>query len=140
MRNIILSIFLVMLMAGCSASQQQVKLELPYEGKIFIGEQRTDILKTAEPVFGNPKKAGIIFKGTPQEVELRRYTFTNVHDFVMYFHQDVFIQAGLMLVDSPQYPTLRADFAQIDAERPGPVLGYTIFMNEQEVILDTIQP
>jgi hypothetical protein len=125
---------------GCSTySQDEVKDGI-YEAKILIGQKRGEVIKAAEKVFGKPKQIGSIFEKSDYEVELRRYKFTNVSDFVMYFHKGIFVQAGLMPVDSPEYPALRADYKSISAGKPGPVLGYMILMNNEEVVLDTIQP
>lgn len=135
-------IFLVYLcvMIGCSTCPNKISKDGSYRADMMIGQKRELSLEVAEVVFGEPKQVGIIFENSNYEVELRRYTFTNVSDFVMYFHEGIFIQAGLMPVESPKYPSLRADYQSISAEKPGPVLGYTVLMNKDEVVLDTIQP
>ena len=133
-------LFLIAVFSGCTAAVEKSKTDTPYEARILIGQRRNDVLAAAQKVFGEPKQQGHIFPQSDYEVELRRYRFTNVSDFVMYFHKDIFIQAGLMPVDSPEYPSLRSDYQKITSNKPGPVLGYTIFMDEDEVILDTIQP
>ncbi len=130
----------IILIAGCTPPQQQVKANKPYEVDILIGQQKGKVLAKAEKIFGEPKQTGNIFEGTAHEVQLRRYKFTNVFDFVMYFHNNIFIQAALMPCESNEYPSLRADYQSINADKPGPVLGYTLFMNDQEVVVDTIQP
>lgn len=131
----------VCLLAGCSASMPVTEQkDGVYQAEILIGQKRAAVLKAAETVFGQPKESGAIFKDSDYEVESRRYNFTNVSDFVMYFHKNIFIQAGLMPVESPEYPPLRPDYKGISQDKPGPVLGYTIFMDDQEVVLDTIQP
>ncbi|MEW5895193.1 MAG: hypothetical protein AB1650_05505 [Candidatus Omnitrophota bacterium] len=131
---------LFVVFSGCTAAPKGEKAEVPYETKLLIGMERDDILRAAEKVFGKPKQTGSIFPDSDYEVELRRYWFTNVSDFVMYFHRNIFIQAGLMPVESPEYPALRSDYQGITSEKPGPVLGYSVFMNKEEVVLDTIHP
>lgn len=140
MNKIVCLLICAAVVAGCSAPQPAHDADGIYETDILIGQKRADVLAAAEKVFGEPKQTGTLFGNSDFEVELRRYTFTNVSDFVMYFHHDVFVQAGLMPVESPEYPALRADYRGISADKPGPVLGYTIFMNHEEVVLDTIQP
>ncbi len=140
MKKTIFVLFCVMILAGCSSYQAAEPADEVYEADILIGQDRSEVLEAAEKVFGEPQEEGFIFADSNFEVEIRRYRFTNVSDFVMYFYRDVFVQAGLMPVDSPEYPALRADYMSIKADKPGPVLGYTIFMNQEEVVLDTIQP
>lgn len=128
-------------MAGCAPSLREGSIAgNDYQVDILIGHKRGPVLKNAERIFGQPKQVGSIFEKSDYEVELRRYHFTNVSDFVMYFYKDIFVQAGLMPVDSPGYPPLRSDYQAITASEPGPVLGYTLFMNDHEVVVDTIQP
>ncbi|MFP4472374.1 MAG: hypothetical protein ACLFPX_00695 [Candidatus Omnitrophota bacterium] len=124
---------------GCASSGQGY-IEGNYQAELRIGESRQNVLPAAERVFGEPKQVGHVFAGQPEEVELRRYGFTNISDFVMYFYKDRFIQAGLTPVTSPQYPALRYDYQQITPAEPGPVLGYSVAMTADEVTVDTIQP
>ncbi len=141
MKTFFLCVMCVIVAAGCTSSTNEGKVpSKDYQVDILIGQKRGVVLKAAEKVFGAPKQVGAIFEDSDYEVELRRYRFTNVSDFVMYFHRAVFVQAGLMPVDSPEYPPLRSDFQSITSDQPGPVLGYTLFMNNQEVVLDTIKP
>lgn len=139
-KKFLLCVMCLVVACGCTVSSQQSAASGVYEEKIMIGQKRDVVLKATEKVFGEPKQIGHIFEDSDYEVELRRYAFTNISDFVMYFHDNVFIQAGLMPVESPEYPPLRADYKGISVEKPGPVFGYTILMNQEEVILDTIQP
>ena len=140
MKKIIFFLWCLCVVSGCSTHSVQNLQGDVYEAEILIGQKRSVVLKAAETVFGEPKQTGIVFKDSNYEVELRRYPFTNVSDVVMYFHKNIFIQAGLMPVESPEYPPLRTDYKSISADKPGPVLGYTVFMNQTEVVLDTIQP
>ena len=140
MKKIFIFLLCLFVMIGCSTYSQKAGVDGIYEAEILIGQKRGEVLKSAEKVFGEPRQTGTVFGDSNYEVELRRYTFTNVSDFVMYFHNEIFIQAGLMPVDSPEYPSLRADYKNISNDKPGPVLGYMILMNETEVVLDTIQP
>lgn len=140
MKKSITGVLCLALLWGCMTSSSQKAVDDVYETDIMIGEKQARVLQSAEKVFGDPKQVGTIFENSDYEVEIRRYSFTNVSDFVMYFYNGTFIQAGLMAVDSPEYPALRADYQGITSEKPGPVLGYTIFMDDKEVVLDTIQP
>jgi len=141
MRIIFLLMACAVIASGCASSVNEGPGQAgDYQVDLLIGQKRETVIKAAEKIFGKPKQVEAIFENSEYEVERRRYPFTNVSDFVMYFHRSVFVQAGLMPVDSPEYPPLRSDFQSITADQPGPVLGYALFMSNHEVIVDTIHP
>ncbi len=131
----------ILLCAGCvssPSSQPPEGAKDGYAAKLMIGERRGAVIKKAEQAFGDPVEVNFFLKGSSAEVEVRRYKFTNVSDFVAYFYKDRFIQANLMPVKAEEFPDIRKDYRNLDFKDPGVVRGYSIAMTKEEVVLDTI--
>ena len=142
MKQVLGCLLCVCLVVGCGVAvrEQQLAAGGSYEVDILIGQDRAAAVKAVEKIFGTPKNTGFIFENSDYELEYRRYAFTNVSDFFMYFHRGVFVQAALAPVGSQDNPPLRADFQSVTMSEPGAVAGYRIVMDNQEVVLDTIMP
>ncbi len=131
----------VVLCAGCMSTtlpnERQTAGE-SYSAQLMIGERRGDVIQKMEQAFGDPMEVIFFLQGSSAQVEIRRYKFTNVSDFVTYFYKDHFIQANLMAVGAQEFPDIRKDYRVLDFKDPGVVMGYSIVMDQKEIVLDTI--
>lgn len=92
---------------------------------IIVGDTKTKVLSQAEHILIRPKDVTYAFQGTSDEVEVRRYIFTEGYDLVLCFYKDVFLEANLVDPNSNDYPAIRPDYKSVHKGSPGPV-GYLI--------------
>ncbi len=137
MKKVLLIFLAVTLVAGCKASPPGTG-DGTYRAELLIGGPRARVLKQTEQMLGVPVHVGFFFKGTPAEVEIRRYVFSSEHEVVLYFHKRRLIQAGLILAGAESLPNIRTDFRDVKVEHPGEVRGYLLEQQGGRRAIDTL--
>lgn len=127
----------IMFLFFCSTSHAGV-FNFNHTAAIIIGETRAKTLSQAEHILIKPKIIIYAFQGTSDEVEIRRYAFTQVYDLLLYFHQDIFFEAELIEPSSNTYPAMRSDYKNVQKGSPGPV-GYLITKNSKTLTIQTLR-
>jgi len=108
---IIIGIVGALFFSGCASVVENIP-GFKHAGALVIGDTENNVVQQAEHILVSPKQEVYAHKDTPEEIKIRRYTFTNVYDLVLYFHKGIFFQASLMEPNSTTYPFFRPDFRE----------------------------
>lgn len=127
---------LLLILSGCATIIENMP-GFTHTATLIIGESKNTLLSQAEHILVKPKQISYAFKGTSREVEIRRYTFTDVYDLVLYFYNDVFFQSDLIEPASDTYPHFREDYKSVHKGSPGPI-GYILSYNGKTMSIDTL--
>ena len=106
---------------------------------LMIGDSKNNAIAQAEHICGSIKVVAYGLKGTPDEFEARRYSFTVEKDLVLYFYNDVFVQGRLVEPQSIIFPNIRRDYKEVKRGAPGSgEVGYFLKRDENVASIDSI--
>ena len=133
------TLFLILLGTSGCASVVERTPGFTHTAALMIGDQRNDVIAQAEHICGSVKMVAYGLQGTPDEFEARRYSFTVEKDLVLYFYNDVFVQARLVEPQSNRFPNIRRDYKEVKRGAPGSrEVGYFLKRDENIASIQSI--
>ena len=133
------ALFLTLLGTSGCASVLEKTPGFTHTAALMIGAPKNEVIAQAEHICGAVKMVAYGLKGTPDEFEARRYSFTVEKDLVLYFYNDVFVQARLVEPQSINFPNVRRDYKEVKRGAPGSEeVGYLLKRDENVASIDSI--
>lgn len=128
---------LVFFAYGCAPVLESLP-GVTHTAALMIGNSKDNVTSQAEHICGTPIMVGFGAKGTPDEIEVRRYKFWVNSDLVLFFYKDIFFQAGLIDTKSTTYPSVRNDYKEMNRQSPGPI-GYLLTLQGKVASINPIE-
>lgn len=121
---VVLMLFLIIFF-GFYYSVEAGLLSYKHTAALMIGQGREKVLAQAERILIRPKQVIYAYEGTPEQIEFRRYVFTELYDVILYFYKDEFIECELIEPNSNTYPASREDYKDV-RNTTSAIIGYMI--------------